>query len=189
MKNKLAILALLVILATEGTGQTLPAVETLSQISTGQKPAFPGQTRVAGVQSKTKAKLQVVASGLQQPWGLDFLPDGRMIVSEKSGNIRLVTKSGVVGPPIANVPEVRLRGDGGMYDVKIYPDFAKSRLVFWTFVEEVTGGGVTSVARGKLSMDEKKFEEVKISTGPRRFTKNPITMDQECFLINRAIYS
>ena len=162
MKNKLAILVLLVILATEGIGQTLPAVETLPPISTGQKPAFPGQTRVAGVQSKTKVKLQVVASGLQQPWGLDFLPDGRIIVSEKSGNIRLVTKSGVVGPPIANVPAVRLRGDGGMYDVKLDPDFSRSRFVFWTFVEEVTGGGVTSVARGKLSMDETKFEEVKI---------------------------
>lgn len=162
MKNKLAILVLLVILATEGIGQTLPAVETLPPISTGQKPAFPGQTRVAGIQSKTKVKLQVVASGLQQPWGLDFLPDGRMIVSEKSGNIRLVTKSGEVGQPIANVPAVRLRGDGGMYDIKLDPDFGRSRLVFWSFVEEVTGGGVTSVARGKLSMDEKKFEEVRI---------------------------
>ncbi|HEY5039774.1 MAG TPA: PQQ-dependent sugar dehydrogenase, partial [bacterium] len=118
--------------------------------------------RIGGVKTESKIKIIPIASGLHSPWGLDFMPDGRMIVSEKPGNIRIVSRQGVPGPAIQNVPPVRLMGDGGMYDLKLDPDFGKSRLVFWTFVEPVTGGGVTSVARGKLSRDETKFEEVKI---------------------------
>jgi glucose/arabinose dehydrogenase len=140
----------------------LPPVETQAPISKGQKPAFQGQTRIGGVKTQSKVKLIAIASGLHFPWGLDFMPDGRMIVSEKPGNIRIVSRQGVPGPAIKNVPAVRLLGDGGMYDLKLDPNFGKSRLVFWTFVEPVKGGGVTSVARGKLSRDETQFEEVKI---------------------------
>lgn len=140
----------------------LPPVETQPPIAKGQKPAFAGQTRIAGVKTRTPIKILPIASGLKNPWGMDFMPDGRMIVSERPGTIRIVSKEGVPGPDIQGVPAVRLMGDGGMYDVKLDPDFAKSRLVFWTFVESVTGGGVTSVARGKLSSDERKFEDVKI---------------------------
>ncbi len=140
----------------------LPPVETQSPISKGQKPAFKGQTRIWGVKTRSKVKITSIAGGLKFPWGLDFMPDGRMIVSEKPGNIRIVSKEGVVGANIQGVPAVRLKGDGGMYDIKLDPNFAKTRLVFWNFVEPVTGGGVTSVARGKLSSDEKSFEDVKI---------------------------
>ncbi|MEO5999450.1 MAG: PQQ-dependent sugar dehydrogenase, partial [Chitinophagaceae bacterium] len=139
-----------------------PPVETQSPISKGQKPAFVGQTRIGGVKTQSKIEIRQIAAGLKSPWGLDFLPDGRMIVSEKPGNIRIVTKEGAVGANIQGVPIVRLKGDGGMYDIKLDPDFAKTRLVFWTFVEPVTGGGVTSLARGKLSQDEIRFEEVEI---------------------------
>ena len=140
----------------------LPPVETQSQVSKGQNPAFKGQTRIGGVKTRSKIKITPVADGLKFPWGLDFMPDGRMIVSEKPGNIRIVSKEGVVGSNIQGVPAVRLKGDGGMYDIKLDPNFAKTRLVFWNFVEPVTGGGVTSVARGKLSGDDKSFEDVKI---------------------------
>jgi glucose/arabinose dehydrogenase len=141
---------------------TLPPVETEASISKGQKPAFAGQTRIGGVKTKSNVKITAIASGLHFPWGLDFMPDGRMIVSERPGNIRILTKQGQLGPAIQNVPPARVMGDGGLYDVKLDPNFAVSRFVFWTFVEQVTGGGVTSVARGKLSSDETKFEEVKI---------------------------
>ncbi len=140
----------------------LPPVETQPPVSKGQEPAFQGQTRIGGVKTKSKVKITSIADGLKFPWGLDFLPDGRMIVSEKPGNIRIVSNEGVVGAPIHGVPAVRLKGDGGMYDVKLDPNFAETRRVFWNFVEPVTGGGVTSVARGKLSTDEKSFEDVKI---------------------------
>jgi glucose/arabinose dehydrogenase len=140
----------------------LPPVETQPPISKGQKPAFVGQTRIAGVKTRSTVKLVAVGSGLKNPWGLDFMPDGRMIVSERPGNIRIISKEGMVGHDIQGVPPVRLMGDGGMYDVKLDPDFARTHLVFWTFVEPVTGGGVTSVARARLSADERSFEDVKI---------------------------
>ena len=142
--------------------ELIPPVETLPAVSVGQAPAFSGQTRIAGVKTRGKFRIAPIVEGLTFPWGLDFLPDGRMIVSEKPGNIRIISKKGVAGAKIIGVPEVRLKGDGGMYDIKLDPDFAKTRLVFWTFVEAITGGGVTSVARGKLSKDETQFEDVKI---------------------------
>jgi glucose/arabinose dehydrogenase len=141
---------------------SLPPVETQPAVAIGQKPAFAGQTRIGGVKTRSKIQLTTIASGLKFPWGLDFLPDRRMIVTEKPGNIRIVTKEGAIGPVIQGVPAVRYKGDGGLYDIKLDPDFKRTRLVFWTFVEPVTGGGVTSVARGKLSQDETRFEEVKI---------------------------
>ena len=146
----------------EGSKTLLPPVETQPPVSKGQEPAFKGQTRIGGVKTRSKIKITSIADGLKFPWGLDFMPDGRMIVTEKPGNIRIVSKEGVVGAAIQGVPAVRLKGDGGMYDVKLDPNFAQTRLVFWNFVEPVTGGGVTSVARGKLSSDEKSFEDVKI---------------------------
>jgi glucose/arabinose dehydrogenase len=140
----------------------LPPVETQPPVAKEQKPAFAGQTRIGGVKTRSKIQLITIATGLKFPWGLDFLPDQRMIVTEKPGNIRIVTKEGAVGPAIHGVPAVRVKGDGGLYDIKLDPDFKRTHLVFWTFVEPVTGGGVTSVARGKLSQDETRFEEVKI---------------------------
>src|SRR6476620_4954235 len=114
---------------------SLPPVETEAPISKGQKPAFKGQTRIGGIKTKSIVKIISIASGLHSPWGLDFMPDGRMIVSERPGNIRIVSRQGAPGPAIQNVPPVRLMGDGGMYDLKLDPDFGRSRLVFWTFVE------------------------------------------------------
>src|SRR6476659_2796840 len=75
----------------------LPPVETDTPISKGQKPAFKGQTRSIGVKTESKVKIIPIASGLHFPWGLDFMPDGRMIVSEKPGNIRIVSRQGVTG--------------------------------------------------------------------------------------------
>ena len=140
----------------------LPPVETQPPVSVGQQPAFEGQTRMLGVKTQTPIQVSVVARNLQSPWGLAFLPDGRMLVTEKSGTMRIVTKQGVAGKPLQNVPAVRFQGDGGLYDVKLDPDFAQSRFVFWTFVEPVAGGSLTSVARGKLSADETRLEDVRV---------------------------
>ncbi len=92
----------------------LPPVETQSPVSKGQRPAFKVQTRIGGVKTRSKIKITSIADGLKCPWGLDFMPDGRMIVTEKPGNIRIVSKEGVVGANIRGVPAVRLKGDGGV---------------------------------------------------------------------------
>lgn len=139
-----------------------PPVETQPAVSIGQQPAFVGQTRTPGVKSQTPIQVSIIARRLRSPWGLAFLPDGRMLVTEKPGTMRIVTMQGVVGNTLQGVPAVRFQGDGGLYDVKLDPDFARSRLVFWTFVEPVEGGSLTSVARGKLSKDETRLEDVRV---------------------------
>src|SRR5665811_620581 len=87
----------------------LPPVETQSPISKGQKPAFKGQTRIGGVKTRSEIKITLIAGGLKFPWGLDFMPDGRIIISEKPGNIRIVSKEGVVGVNIQAVSYTHLR--------------------------------------------------------------------------------
>jgi aldose sugar dehydrogenase len=91
-----------------------------------------------------------VADGLEQPWGLAFLPDGRMLVTEKAGRLRLVEADGSLSEPLAGVPEVYDHGQGGLLDVALDPDFAASQLVYLSFAEPGGAGGGTAVARGKL---------------------------------------
>ena len=140
----------------------LPAVETQPPVSAGQQPAFAGQTRIPGVKTGTPLQVSIIARNLRAPWGLAFLPDGRMLVTEKPGTMRIVTQQGTVGSTLLGVPAVRFQGDGGLYDVKLDPDFARSRLIFWTFVEPVAGGSLTSVARAKLSADETRLDDVRV---------------------------
>lgn len=91
-----------------------------------------------------------VAEGLEQPWGLAFLPDGRMLVTEKEGRLRLVRPDGTLSDPLAGVPEVYDGGQGGLLDVALDPDFAANQLVYLSFSEPGSEGAGTAVARGKL---------------------------------------
>ncbi len=104
----------------------------------------------------------MITDALAFPWGLDFLPDGRMIVSEKPGNIRMVTPEGEVSEPIKGVPPVRYEGSGGLFDVKLAPDFKTSRRVFWTYVATSEGEAINRVATGRLSEDDTEIEDVQI---------------------------
>ena len=94
-----------------------------------------------------------VADGLEQPWGLAFLPDGRMLVTEKEGRLRLVAPDGALSEPLGGVPEVYDNGQGGLLDVALDPDFAANQLVYLSFSEPGGEGGGTAVARGKLGAD------------------------------------
>jgi glucose/arabinose dehydrogenase len=138
----------------------LPPVESRAKVAPGQQPAFAGQNRVSGVRTLFNYHTSIITSGLNHPWGMVFLPDGRMMVSERSGTIRIVTSTGVVGNAIANVPAVRTGGEGGLLDLKLDPNFASTRLVFWTYIEPVGGTGVNCVASGHLSADETSFDNV-----------------------------
>jgi glucose/arabinose dehydrogenase len=91
-----------------------------------------------------------VARGLENPWGLAFLPDGRMLVTERPGRLRIVTADGRVGAPVTGVPAVQARGQGGLLDVEVDPDFARNQLVYLSFAEPGEGGASTAVARGRL---------------------------------------
>jgi len=109
------------------------------------------QTNAPAPAATTGAKTETVARGLANPWGLAFLPDGRMLVTERPGRLRLVGKDGTLSQPLAGVPKVAAQGQGGLLDVVLAPDFASSGLVYLTFAEPRAGGGNgTSVARGRL---------------------------------------
>lgn len=102
---------------------------------------------------KTAVKLTTVAEGLENPWALEFLPDGRMLVTEKPGRLRVVEKDGKLGEPIKGVPKVMSERQGGLLDVALANDFAESGLIFLSYAEprEKDENG-TSVARAKLVM-------------------------------------
>jgi glucose/arabinose dehydrogenase len=96
-------------------------------------------------------KVETVASGLTHPWALASLPDGRMLVTERAGRLRSVSKDGELSEPISGVPEVLAKGQGGLLDVALDPDFASNRLVYLSYAEPGEGGASTAVARGRLN--------------------------------------
>jgi aldose sugar dehydrogenase len=95
-------------------------------------------------------KVETFAEGLSHPWGLAFLSDGRMLVTERPGRLRLVSKEGKLSKPLSGVPEVFAAGQGGLLDVAIDPDFQSNQLVYISYAEPGEGGASTVVARGKL---------------------------------------
>ncbi len=108
--------------------------------------------------------VETVAAGLRSPWGLAFLPDGRMLVTERPGSLRLVSPSGTVSAPVAGVPPVFARGQGGLLDVALAPDFDRSRLVYLAYAEPREGASGTSVARGRLMEEngDARLENVEV---------------------------
>ncbi|MET0313680.1 MAG: PQQ-dependent sugar dehydrogenase [Hansschlegelia sp.] len=112
---------------------------------------------------KTGFSVETVADGLERPWGLAFLPDKRMLVTEKAGRLRLIAPDGKVSAPVAGLPKVDARGQGGLFDVAIAPDFAKSRLVYFTFAEAGDGGvNGTALGRGRLAENAARLEDVAV---------------------------
>lgn len=136
---------------------TLAPVET-QKANSDYKPAFSGQTRISGVKSTTEVEGKVLTSDLQNPWGITSLPDGRLIITQKAGTLRIATQAGVLSAPITGLPKVNPDGQGGLLGIRVDPDFDKNRMVYWVFSEARPGGNLTSVAKGKLSTDEKKIE-------------------------------
>ena len=136
-------------------------VET-RQPGSNYKPAFEGQTRIQGIKTKAGYGFTVVTSDLKRPWSIKVMDDGRFLVTEKEGKMRIVSASGQIGEPISGVPQVNSSGQGGLLDVVTDPDFKNNRMIYWTFSEDVQGGNLTSVAKAKLSTDDKRLENVQV---------------------------
>ena len=100
--------------------------------------------------SRLPARQVDAAQGLEHPWGLAFLPDGGMLVTERGGRLRIVGRNGALSDPLDGVPQVRTGGQGGLLDVALSPTFAQDRLVYLSFSEPGDGGAGTAVARGRL---------------------------------------
>jgi len=128
----------------------------------GQTPAFENQTRAPVIKDTGTLEKTVIADGLQSPWGMDQLPDGRWIVTEQAGTMRIVSADGV-SEPVTGLPEVDDRGQGGLLDVVVRSDFDETRRIWWSFSEpHGDGRNATSVATGTLSDDETRIENSEV---------------------------
>ena len=118
--------------------------------------AAPSAVRAQAPRSPTPASVkgivdfQTIAKGLEHPWSLAFLPDNRMLVTERPGRLRVVGPDGRVSEPLTGVPQVYASGQGGLLDVVLSPTFDKDRLIYFSFAEPGEGGAGTTVARGRL---------------------------------------
>jgi aldose sugar dehydrogenase len=150
--------------AAETVASSTPCtpLETRAPNAADQKPAFTGQTRACGVASNVAFDVVVVAGGLAEPWAVEPLPGGDLLVTEKPGRMRIVSASGQKGEPITGVPRVDARGQGGLLDVALSPSFATDRTIYWSFTEPRQGGNATSVARGVLSQDRTRLDDVRV---------------------------
>jgi len=137
------------------------SVET-KEPNSNYKSAFAGQTRVAAVKSTTNYEAKVLTEALTNPWGITSLPDGRLLITEKAGTMRIMTAAGKLSEPITGLTKVNTSGQGGLLGVRVDPDFATNRMVYWVFSEPLAEGNLTAVAKGKLSADEKKVEKATV---------------------------
>jgi aldose sugar dehydrogenase len=121
----------------------------------------------AGAAGAQELRAQTVAQGLEHPWAVAFLPQGRFLVTERPGRMRLVEADGKVGPPIAGVPRVATGGQAGLFDLILDSGFASNRTIFFCFSEPGLGGNSTALARARLSADGSRLEETKVIFSPK----------------------
>lgn len=108
-------------------------------------------------------RVETLADGLVRPWGMAFLPDGRLLVTERPGRLRVVTRQGDVSDPVSGTPAVFSQGQGGLLDIALDPAFGENRRIYLSFAEPGDGGTAsTAVARGRLNADATALEQVEV---------------------------
>lgn len=137
-------------------------LQTADRNAPDQTPAFPQQTRACELTANVDFEVDVIATGLEHPWAVEPLPGGDLLVTERPGRMRIVSASGDVGQPIAGVPDVFAERQGGLLDVALSPSFASDRTIFWSYSEPRADGNGTSVARGVLSADRSRLDDVRV---------------------------
>ncbi len=129
-------------------------IATAMAIAAG--PTGAAQTDAPKPATESRVKAETVAKGLASPWGLQFLPDGRLLVTEKPGRLRVVARDGAIGPAITGVPKVFAVGQGGLLDVLLAKDFGpKGGEIYLSYSEpREDGAAATAVARARLTLDD-----------------------------------
>ena len=122
------------------------------------KPAFEGQTNIKAVTTTTPYKVEKIAEKLGRPWAIIPMPDGRLMITEKSGFITIHSADGLLLKKITGLPKVEDDGQGGLMDVALDPAFAQNKMIYFSFSEKQDIGNLTAVAKGKLSADETTIE-------------------------------
>lgn len=136
-------------------------VET-NQPNTDLIPAFEGQTRISGIKTTTNYTTSVVTNTLSEPWGIDVLPNGDLVVTEKTGSLRIVKADGTIGPAIKGFPDINSGGQGGLLDIAISPNFETDRTLYFTLSLKSSQGSVTAVGKGRLSEDQASLTDFKV---------------------------
>ncbi|MGH7578826.1 MAG: PQQ-dependent sugar dehydrogenase, partial [Gemmatimonadales bacterium] len=136
------------------------AIPTLTQCQTQSPANGPSQRSPTPESIAGRVGAETVAKGLEHPWALAFLPDGRILVTERPGRLRIVGKDGKLSSPLGGVPKVQAAGQGGLLDVAVDPKFEENRLVYLSYAEPGEGGAGTAVARGRLG--EGRLEGVQV---------------------------
>jgi glucose/arabinose dehydrogenase len=121
--------------------------------------AFAGQISLAAAQTVTP---QALATGLEHPWAVAFLPEGRFLVTERPGRMRVIEADGRVGAALEGLPEVAARGQGGLLDVILDADFDHNRTLYFCFSEPGAGGNSTALARARLSDERTRLHNVQV---------------------------
>lgn len=135
-----------------------------------QTPAFASQTRAPERKADVAFKVSTVASGLENPWGLTFLPSGEMLVTERPGRLRIVSKNGKLSAPVSGLLPLVATRQGGLLDIALDPDFARNSLIYWSYAEpQANEENNTAVARGKLVMGASP----RIEGATRIFSQSP----------------
>jgi glucose/arabinose dehydrogenase len=133
-------------------GNSSAPVETAPPNVPEFKPAFPGQTRAPAIHTQTAFTVTEVAKDFDNPWAIAFLPDRRMLITEKyDGKIRIVSLDGKKSEAVEGVPRVDGRDQGGLLDVEVGPDYPTSKLVYISYYEPREGGNGLAVARARLA--------------------------------------
>ena len=154
-------MAALLVFPFHAAAEALPPVET-SRANTAYAPAFPDQTRAPGIKTQSPYETALVAEGLQNPWGMAAMPDGRILITQKSGSLRIVSPGGQVSGAIKGFPPLAAEGQGGLLDLALSPDFEQTRLVYFTLSERAQSGSVTALGRGRLNEAEDMVEDFEI---------------------------
>ena len=140
--------------STESAGtDTLNVPVETAKPNSNYKPSFIGQTRIMGVHTSTPYIVEKLAENLDRPWAIIPMPDGRLLISNKSGYMQLLTAEGMLVNKISGFPKVDSDGQGGLLDVALDPAFNQNKMIYWTFSEPNEKGNLMAVAKGKLSED------------------------------------
>ena len=107
-------------------------------------------------------RASVVVSGIAQPWGMAWLPDGRLLITEKGGTLRIVRGGRLLPDPVAGLPKATVHGQGGLMDVAVHPEHARNGWIYWSYNGEQDGQHGTEVARGKLAADGTRVTDVQV---------------------------
>ena len=157
MKAKIILSVTTIFIYSIGCSAQNTPVET-QKPNTDYKPTKAGQTRVAGVKTKTAYKVDKMAEKLGLPWAVTPLPDGRLLITERKGSMQILDANGALVKKITGFPEVDASGQGGMLDVALDPNFSKNKMIYWSFSEKNGVGNLMAVAKGELNEAESKVQ-------------------------------